>query len=280
MKQKAQLTNIQEQIILNAQAQFSLHEIGGLESTKEFQQQVNDLEVERKQHKARQKELKTVFLQKLDVLSSHRHDEQVYSSKITNLQRERSSPSRKVANVSADSGNGSKTVTPFDATGTVSLNIPQKLLSKSPGDENKREGFEGDIFGDVLQPFRGQSSGHCYTPVVRSMNPHNKTSPSFVPSQTRTNELSINEDTSLNRGESSKPSSNQAKDYFSKFSSSELETFLSTSSFPLAQSDKNAPDDNAHKEETESPSTLDSLLLQQKRLLELQEVGTISFHTY
>ncbi|XP_028397626.1 neuronal PAS domain-containing protein 2-like [Dendronephthya gigantea] len=64
LKQKEQLARIQEQIILNAQAQFSLHEIGGLESTKEFQQQINNLEVEREQHKVRQKELKTVFLTK------------------------------------------------------------------------------------------------------------------------------------------------------------------------------------------------------------------------
>ncbi|XP_028397627.1 putative uncharacterized protein DDB_G0271606 [Dendronephthya gigantea] len=81
----------------------------------------------------------------------------------------------------------------------------------------------------------------------------------------------MNEDTSLNRGESSKQSSNQAKDYFSKFTSNEMETFLSSSSVPLTQSDKNTPDDNVEKEETESPSTYDSLLLQQKRLLELQE---------
>ncbi len=310
--QKAQLTRIQEQIILNAQVQFSLHDIGDLESTKQLQQQVYNLEFERKQHETRQRELRSVFLQKLNALPAHKNDGDVQTSGMSgspiaysqNVKFQSFQHSANTANSSGTSQDllqnsnnysGLNSSTSSEAFLDVSQNISPKTRVESPSGScefvSKRspqdarqtcssQGFEENLFGGVrgTSP-RRQSPGHYYTHVVEPVNPHHETS--SVPSQLKNNDMpfSDRQNSTVNTRESVGSSSNQAKDYFSKFSTSELETFLSSSTFPSSTSTRSDTSDDVGKEVT-TTSTYDSLLLQQKRLLEMQEVGKINLTNY
>ena len=270
--QKALLSRIQEQIIHNAQS--SVHEIGDLESTKQFQQQVYDLDVERKRQETRQQELISVFQQKLNSLPAHKSDGEVHNSGMSSSHIAYSHnvilrPFQHVANTAHSSGASQDLENNNNYPGlnvNDSPNIPQKPRGECPSGSyefvNRRspqsaqqtstsQGFEEDLFSGVLTSDRGQSSGNYYTLYTQSIDPHSSTS----------------------------STSNQVKDYFSKFSASELETFLSTSSVSSSTSSENDASENVVnnvKQEITTPSTYDSLLLQQKRLLEMQEVGKIN----
>ena len=286
-KQKAQLSRIQEQIILNAQAQLSLHEVGDLESTKAFQQQVYDLEIERKQHETRQKALKSVFLRKLNGLTAHNNDGEVQtSSPITYPQNvlqhlaNTSNSSDIFENSNTNSGFSSST-----SEASAALNS-LKTRVESPGGSyefvNKRspqgapqtnlgQELGEDLFSGVLTPDTRQSSDQCYTHTGPLINPPYKTS--TLPLKLKNNDTAFSgsQNSILQTRECAGSSTSSGNDYFSKFSASELETFLSSSSFPPSTSTQSdTPGDSAKEEET-APSTYDSLLLQQKRLLEIQE---------
>ena len=308
LEQKAQLSRIQEQIILNAQAQFSLHEVGSLESTKALQQQVYDLEIERKQHETRQKALRSVFLQKLNGLTARNNDGEVQNSSPIAYSQNVFQHSTNTAN-SSNNFENSGSNPGFAPTSKVCANASRNDLKtrvESPGGSgefadkhfpqgarqtNLRRGLEEDLFSGVLAPETRQSSDQCYThtpqtPPPPPVSPHFKTS--TFPLQPTNNDTTFSgrqnsSSCTLQTGECASSSNNPGNDYFSKFTASELETFLSSSSIPSSSSFRSStstqsgtPDDGA-KEEEKAPSTYDSLLLQQKRLLEMQEVGIISF---
>ncbi|CAB3998685.1 Hypothetical predicted protein [Paramuricea clavata] len=290
--QKALLSRIQEQIIHNAQS--SVHEIGDLESTKQFQQQVYDLEVERKRQETRQQELRSVFQEKLNSLPAHKSDGEVHNSGMSSSHMAyshnvRLRPFQHVANTAHSSGASQDLENNNSYPGlnaNDSPNIPQKARGECPSGSyefvngrspqrvrqtSTSQGFEEDLFSGVLTSDRGQSSGNYYTLLVQSIDPHSSTS--SIPSQPKSNDVSFNErqGSTVNTREGCGSSSNQVKDYFSKFSASELETFLSSSSVSSSTSSENDASDNVVKQEITAPSTYDSLLLQQKRLLEMQE---------
>ena len=134
-----------------------------------------------------------------------------------------------------------------------------------------------DLFSGVLTPDTRQSSDQYYTHTAPPINSHYRTS--TLPLKLKNNDTAFtgSQNSTLQTRECAGSSSSSRNDYFSKFSASELETFLSSSSFPPSTSThSDTPDDSAKQEET-APSTYDSLLLQQKRLLEIQEVGTNNF---
>ena len=279
--QKVQLTRIQEQIILNAQAQFSLHDVGNLESTKELQQQVYDLETERRQHETRQRELRSMFQQKLDGLPAYKNDGEIHSSvtiqqvsspgigifhNIGNKENypERNSPTLSEANINVSRSTAQKSRREGLVNGSYEFANQDALPTSSS------QGFGEDSFDNDQTCVKGKSYGH-YTPVLQSY----KTSP--VSSQ-KNNDLSFSEHPNIpsnTTGGCAGLSGNQTKDYFSKFSSNELEVFLSSScSFPsTASTSSDCTSDDVGKDDVTAPSTYDSLLRQQKRLLEMQEVG-------
>ena len=303
--QKAQLSRIQEQIILNAQAQFSLHEISDLECTRQLQQQAYDLEMERNRQEARQGDLKSVFLQKFNGPSDHRNEVEMNPSAMSStsvvnprlqlLQHDSNVPQSPGASQGVEKCNTNTyfAVNYSSSEANVSRNISQKTSMESPSGSCEfvkksrrspqdarqtslsREFSEEETFNDVLPPDSGHTSipGHYYTPAQVLTQPNNVVS--FDESNPVTN-TTVNTKTR----KTSSSSSSQAKDYFSKFSARELETFLSTPSFQpttgtstSTRSTDATSEDDGEKEETTSPaSTYDSLLLQQKRLLEMQEV--------
>lgn len=312
--QKAQLIRIQEQIILNAQAQFSINDIGDLESTKQLQQHVYDLEGELKRQETRQKDLKAIFVQKVGRGLAHEDDREMHSGGIScsNLDGVRFSCAG-VSSVTSQVPDQSDNSYPglSERTVNVSVNIPPKVheiqcgsadianKSKLSPEDNPQTGLnqefaeDEDLFSGVLPHDKGKLplSAH-YSPVMtpQSIIPHYKISSNIVLSQPNNDELSLNQHrrnslVNASTRENFGSSSNQTKDYFSKFTASELETFLSSSSFPSTgtsstSNDSSSSDDNVGKEEITSPSTYDSLLLQQKRLLEMQEVRKIRNCTY
>ena len=275
-KQKQQLASIQQQIIVNAQAQVSLQEIEDLEHTKQLEQQVYDLEAERKEHETRQAELNALFQQRVSGVPAH----------INNV------PASDNANVTVSSGvpqninnsnpnSGLHYLISSEINLNLSMGIPSKTRVKSPEgscefvNRNPPQVTRQANSNQVLKEYgllghgKEQPSSH-----MLSMQPsiqHHKTSP--VSTQVNNSHLTLDEHEKsiIDTREQSGSSGNQAKDYFSKFSTSELETFLS-SSLPTSS----APDDmsaDVGKGEIVAPSTYDSLLLQQKRLLEMQEVS-------
>ena len=255
--QKAQLTRIQEQIILNAQAQFSLQDVGNLESTKQLQQQVYDLETERKQHEARQKELRSMFQQKLNRLPAYKNNERHISSP-------ESDTAHDIKNKENYLARNSSTLP------ETNINVPRNTAQKSrfesrescSQDQHAQPPSSSSLFGENSgdQTYaKGKCYGHC-------------TSTSSVSSQQKNNNLSFSERRTIpanTSGGCAVLSGNQANDYFSKFSSNELEVFLSST----ASSSSDHRSDDVGKDEVTEPSTYDSLLRQQKRLLEMQEVS-------
>lgn len=280
--QKTQLVRIQEQIILNAQAHFSLHEVDELESTKQLQQRVYELELERKEHEARQKDLRKLFLEKLSGLSDCKNSADVQCTKISNSHAQYSGSMRlqsyKYAANTASSSGQENASSNYPDLG-IAQKTPEESSCGSREFVNKRSevnrqaisshGFDDDLFSGVLAGDRGQSSSKFYTQESQSRNPQY----TFSSSQSKSNDFSFSDRHKSTRTASS---ANQAKDYFSKFSTSELETFLSCSSFPSSTAAQPDATDELDKEEKTTPSSYDSLLLQQKRLLEMQEVRDIN----
>lgn len=279
--QKAQLNRIQEQIILNAQAQFSLHDVGNLESTKELQQQVYDLETERRQHETRQKELRSMFEQKFNGLPSYRNEGEVHSS-VTSQQvssprigtshsigNNENYPERNPSTLCETNINVSRSIAQKPRSGGL-LSGSYEFANQNALPRSSSQGFREDSFDNVQTSENGKSYS-LYTPVLQSYK-------TFPVSSQKNNDLSFSEHQNIpsnTRGSCAGLSSNQTKDYFSKFSSNELEVFLSSScSFPSAAStSSDRTSDDVSKDEVAAPSTYDSLLRQQKRLLEMQEVG-------
>lgn len=263
--QKAQLTRIQEQIILNAQAQFSLQDVGNLESTKQLQQQVYDLETERKQHETRQKELRSMFQQKLNRLPAYKNNERLHSvMTFQHISSPESDTAHDIKNKENYLARNSSTLS--EANISVPRNTAQKSRFESSESCSQEQHAQppsssslfGENSGDETYA-KGKCYGHC-------------ASTSSVSSQQKNNNLSFSERRTIpanTSGGCAVLSGNQAKDYFSKFSSNELEVFLSST----ASSSNDHRSDDVGKDEVTEPSTYDSLLRQQKRLLEMQEVS-------
>lgn len=281
--QKKQLFQIQQKI--------SLHKVNEFETSKQLQRQVQILEQEsRKQHEERQKELKSSVIQKGTkvntsettatqdvsqcsqysgigpnsqdprILATEPHsitcDEQITPQKYASTHWQQRPELSHVLVSSSETVESFQTVstavdldTPVRTQQMYTVPTPRDAIRSSPSSEQ------------LLQTSPADNAPK--QPSFKDLSP---TTISSMPTMT----------TAVNT--STRATTSESEDYFSKFSPSELETFLSISSLPSATSlgsGECSTIENTEKSEKSEESThsnYDSLLQQQKLLLQMQEV--------
>lgn len=342
--QKKQLTQIQRQICLNAQAQFSLHEVKDLEMSKQLQRQAQILELERKQQEARQRELKSLVVQKINPTTAHTSDTKIiqdycqssdlslsrasYSNIATSGQDQRTSLSTPSSISDGFVGRhecvtyNTQPITPAEYVTTRSIVSYTKTAESSASGATgvdyvpttcdqrvcsslSREGIQPSTSSQNVLPktlvddtskqlsFKQLNSASVnstitgtITHTVDSLTQRTSVSTSgskdyFSKFSSEKLETflctsSLPPTTTSSSAQQTHVTTSGTKDYFSKFSSSELETFLSTTSLPpttpSSSSGESSSNGGTEKGEQSAPSSYDTLLLQQKQLLEMQEV--------
>ncbi|XP_046854499.1 uncharacterized protein LOC124447569 [Xenia sp. Carnegie-2017] len=269
VNQKAQLNRIQEQIIVNAQAQFSLHDIGDLESSKQLQQRIHSLETERQKHEEKHKELQILFQQKFQEVSPL--DQYDTNEALEDTSKHIPASDVDLSRTSRDVQKCDNfLVQTFPNASTAPKTFEYKRYPSQQSSSSAQD-IEDDLFSGVVATEKAkQHFTHFYSPIMQTFNSSYK----IAASQETMNHTKVIDSQNIGTFSTVNPTNNHGKDYFSQFSTSELESFLSSSTYPaksLAQNADRSESNAVNEKSSTTPSTYDSLLLQQKRLLEMQE---------